>query len=209
MSETHDGNRSNSFSEDLAKNCSGDAVADRNRTTSLPNSELAKQRETLARNFIRERQGNVDDCLKGIDFSKDVRIETLKPGTIVYRCQPPTDAHGRPQIGPEHNRGESPRSTWFQDGRVPLNQLGIEGISAESKVLRGKLDTYVVTREIQVLRSTAKDIPSFRLPEDKQGKKPPSGELFYGGGEQIFAGNRPEDKAAFSRIVDRDRLKKQ
>lgn len=114
------------------------------------------QRRAAAQDFYRSQglsEKAAADHMQGIDFTKPVEVETLKPGTLVSQWQRP----GRPQGNYYAPPGTDPAT------------LGINPA--------GRLETqYVVTQPVQVLKSTAADIP------DWEG----SGASFKGGGSQYF-----------------------
>ncbi len=122
--------------------------------------ELIAQRRATAENFYRQ-QGFDDnatkDHLKGIDFTKPVEVTTLQPGTEVSQWQVP----GRPQGNYYATPGTDP------------NTLGIRADGRIEKL-------YVVEEPVQVLKSTAADIPAWDG----------SGATYTGGSTQYFTASR-------------------
>ena len=232
---------------DLRKGFSGDALLDRNRFGGLAAPEQARRNEDHAREFVSARVNDpakIDEALSGMNFSREVREVTLRPGDIVYRHQSREPASPKSSDAPSRNSlqngGDRPpeggwfampklaadgvllagdEGGWFAPGGSTAERLGIVGITADSVQRRNSREAYVVTREVTVLVSTAKDVPSWYKGEAKgtapdgsvikgdNGKQ--TGELLFGGGVQFFAGDRKEDLSAFSRVVDPQRKKKE
>ena len=212
---------------DLRKGFSGDALLDRNRFGGLAAPEQARRNEDHAREFVSARVNDpakIDEALSGMNFSREVREVTLRPGDIVYRHQSREPASPKSSDAPSRNSLQNggdrpPEGGWFAPGGSTAERLGIVGITADSVQRRNSREAYVVTREVTVLVSTAKDVPSWYKGEAKgtapdgsvikgdNGKQ--TGELLFGGGVQFFAGDRKEDLSAFSRVVDPQRKKKE
>jgi hypothetical protein len=210
---------------DLKKEFSGDALCDRNRFGSLANPEQARRNEDHARQFVAGRTSDpakVDEKLQGMNFARDVQDVKLQPGDIVYRYQ---SQESYSMTSSERHAGESlrkeadrpPEGGWFAPSDSTAERLGIVGITADSIARRSQREAYVVTREVTVLASTSKDVPSWyttakteTTPDGNAVKSDngrPTGELLFGGATQFFAGDRKEDLSAFSRVVDPQRRK--
>lgn len=148
------------------------------------------ERKEIAREFYRSgsKDGgrNIESELRGIDFSKDVEVVTVKKGDVMARLQ----AQGT-------NEGEHPSGRYFYKPGADRDQLGTKG---ESRDGFRETDYYVAERDVQMLRTTAKDVPSFYFSKDATDPKPRS-ELLYGGEMQYFT----KDPSAFSRVVDAKR----
>jgi hypothetical protein len=118
--------------------------------------EIVAQRRALADGFYRSKgwpDRRIAPHLQGIDFSKPVEVTTLKPGTVVSQWQLP---------------GSPPGNYYAPPGTDPAT-LGIDTV--------GKVETqYVIKEPVQVLKSTAADIPDWKG----------SGVTFQGGGTQYF-----------------------
>jgi peptidoglycan hydrolase-like protein with peptidoglycan-binding domain len=118
--------------------------------------ELIAQRKATALKFYRSTgwpEEKIAAHMKGIDFSKPVEVTTLKPGTTVSQWQRP----GAPQGNYYAPPGTDPAT------------LGID--------TAGRVETqYVVKQSVQVLKSTAADMPDWNG----------SGATYRGGGTQLF-----------------------
>lgn len=119
-------------------------------------------RRKLAEDFYR-KQGFADHRiaghLQGIDFDKPVEVVTLKKGTVLSQYQAPGGAQG----------------TYYAHKGATPSSLGIapEGLDPVTKVpVPKKAVTYIVTKDVEALQSTAaaiKDtwsIPGKTIPTD-------------------------------------------
>lgn len=155
-------------------------------------SENARRaREELARDFYlkntnpedprssEEIRSSIEEQLKGIRFDRDVSVENYKKGDIFGQARDSTE-----------NIGEHARGSYFFKPGDSVEGLGIAGESSEGKQ-RSSPDYLIATRDGQMLKSTAADVPSWY----REGS---SGELLYGGSTQYYTTEREN----FSRIVD-------
>lgn len=127
------------------------------REKSKPSQEeLVVQRQATARDFYRSRgwpDEKIAAHIKGIDFSKPVEVTTLKPGTTVSQWQ----------------KQGAPQGNYYAPPGTDPATLGID--------TAGRVETqYVVKEPVQVLKSTAADVPDWRG----------SGATYQGGGTQYF-----------------------
>ena len=105
-------------------------------------ADLAAERQATAQKFY-EKQGwdqvKIARHMKGIDFSQPVEVTTLQPGTTVVQYQAPGD----------------PQGNYYANPGADPSTLGIDPTGKTPQ-------EYVVTRPVQVLQSTANDIPDWR-----------------------------------------------
>lgn len=115
------------------------------------------------------------DRMKGINFNREVSIETIKPDDVLKQYQTP------------ENNSNGNVGNYFAPPSSNSSELGIQGESLSSQ---GRVpELFIADRECQALKSTAADIEDW-----KEG----SGELYYGSGEQYFI----SDKGAFERFFE-------
>ncbi len=112
-----------------------------------PAAEIAASRRATAEAFYREQgvpKHRIDGHLQGIDFTQPVEVVTLKKGTVLTQYQVPGNPQGNYYAPP----GSTPSS------------LGISahGLNPSNQVVDKVASRYVTKQDVQVLRSTAKDI---------------------------------------------------
>lgn len=158
---------------------------------------MAADRQDLARMYmssLRDAEGEpwpttrIDQHLGAMDFTKEVRLRKLRGGEDYV------ERFGK--------RGEESGNYFAPLGSDQM-QLGIRG---EATMEARQRDFFRVTRDLEVLEFTARDIDSWqRYPKirdwketDQPGPPPPfpSGELFYGGGKAYLVA----DTSGFERV---------
>lgn len=137
-----------------------------------PDAKMAKaiaERKETAREFYRKQgwdDARIDSHLEGIDFSQPVEVVTLPEGTVLEQWQVPGGSQG---------------SYYSLPGSKPT-ELGISGVgqgidgSAVSKVP----SRFVVGKDAEVLKSTAKGVDDFWSFPGATG-------VTKGGGTQFFS----------------------
>jgi hypothetical protein len=114
-----------------------------------PAAELVAEREALARAYYR-RQGwapeDVDSHLQGIDFTRPVEVVTLRKGQVLEQWQYP----GAPQGDYYALPGADKHSL----GILHTRRNRATGLTEQRELRR-----LLVTEDIQVLRSTAREFP--------------------------------------------------
>ncbi|WP_392476218.1 polymorphic toxin type 46 domain-containing protein [Nostoc sp. C110] len=136
---------------------------------------VLRERFETAQNFYKEAGYSNDKALqemKGINFNREVSIETIKPGEVLKQYQ-----------YPEANREGKVGSYFSKDS--DKSELGIQGDSLSNQNRVPEL--YVANKEVQALKSTSFDVENWTKNK----------ELNYGGGTQYFVAEK--DKGSLSR----------
>ena len=190
-----------------------DGPAPRLAFEAAPTAEVIAQRQAVAAEFYRNATGRVDPShLNGIDFTRPVEVQTLREGTIVYQWQVPGAPKGsyfspsptaRPSDIGVADIGVRPeayaRIREYSDaidpnapGVVRLPDGTYSGVDprygievAPSGIVDKAPTAYVVTRDVDVLVSTAKPIhDTWAIPDGSMASIPTQG-----GRLQIYTGN--------------------
>jgi hypothetical protein len=117
----------------------------------------AAERMDLAQQFYRDAgfsEQQIEDHIAGIDFSDPVEVQEYSEGRVFSRWEDVDD----PQQG-----------RYYTDPDSDPNTLGIESLGKSEQ-------SYIANSPVQVLRSTANDIPDWTG----------SGNILKGGGRQFF-----------------------
>ncbi len=147
---------------------------------------VVRDRFETAQNFYKEAGYNNDKALqemKGINFNREVSIETIKPDESLIQYQ-----------YPEANREGKMGSYFTKDS--DKSELGIQGDSLLNQNRVPEL--YVTNKEIQVLKSTSFDVENWT--ENK--------ELNYGGGTQYFVAEKDKGSLSLWNHYIGDKLRK-
>jgi len=141
-----------------------------------PDSACRERFETAQKFYLAAGMSEQDalNHMKGINFNREVSVVKIKPDEVLRQYQYPSDRDNK-KVGSYFTASAS------------KEELGLQGDSSASKsrsvsddfskTEERTLEPYVTTKEIQVLKSTTADIEAWNKP---------SGELYYGGGEQYF-----------------------
>lgn len=127
------------------------------------NYDLAKA--YLERNTSKEQ---IQGILYGIDFSKPVEIVRLQQGEVLQRYESQENRHSL-----------YPDGRYFSEPGTPEAKLGLKDISTDTESIKHR-DFFIVTKDIEVLRSTSSDHCK------SSGSFNPSGLIYEGGGLQYF-----------------------
>ncbi|BBC22889.1 polymorphic toxin type 46 domain-containing protein [Pseudanabaena sp. ABRG5-3] len=130
---------------------------------------IIRERFQTAYTFYREEASfshdSAIDHMKGINFNRDVSIETIKAGEPLKQYQ-------------SLKQNQEGKTGQYFTKDSDKSELGIQGKSVQ---LLEKhylvIELYVVKQDVQALKSTAKDVTAWRGS---------NGELFYGDAEQFF-----------------------
>jgi hypothetical protein len=134
-----------------AKKSSGKSTAAEKKTEgtgAAPAADVIAARQKLANEFYAQqgyKEHQIPGHLNGIDFTKPVDVVKLPKGTVLEQWQVPG--------GPQGNYYAPPGTLASELGISPQGT-----IRATGEVVNKVSTRYVVTEDVQVLRSTAKDI---------------------------------------------------
>jgi hypothetical protein len=156
---------------------SGDAILDKSWQQHWQNHSDPEVRERFetARTFYRDAGYSDDKAfqeMKGINFNREVTVETIKPGEVLKQYQYP-EANREGKVG------------FYFSKDSDKSELGIQGDSLSSQNRVPEL--YVANQEFKALKSTNSDVENW-------GKNK---ELNYGGGTQYFVSEK--DKGSLIR----------
>jgi hypothetical protein len=167
----------------------------------MTDQETRDRRKATAEEFYRSDMhlpaSDVQSHVAGIDLNQEVEVRRLRANDLLTRHESPTAA-----------TTGTPSGHYFTPIGQTSEKVGIVGESSASRDRRA--DHFVVTRDTDVLASTAANFPKSSFNRGGDGRLAEAdptfagnGELRYGGEQQVYV--RSQDAGNVARVVDRHR----
>lgn len=172
--------------EALMNEWSSDRLLDHSRRLQIDANPEQAARYEAAERFLKEyaRARDIGNVLDGTNFAHDVEVITLRPGDILVRYETPGQSA---EVFPSGGFFTIPGTRREECGLTDCGVTNDDGRRPEF---------FVVTREIQALKSIARHIGA---PTDNGFND--AGLLYSGGSEQIYISAADRQSGALERLV--------